>query len=713
MDRPFPRTAKKICGVYPGSAEGIGVDCAPSSPPIARQMSAPVSARRLALLAFLLAAQAPDRSAAGPPVTPEPLAVPLPAIARDLAGLGVATTAGAAPGFAETYAAKGMARAFRRPGPESGIEDFAAPPFVHAASRQQLQIVRRDGRLLFRRWQLDGAGRSINLFEREVDWILGSGNHARIYLYRTPGGELYQLPLAWYTQEAAWGMAPGFDRPDHDGVLRRVRRECLFCHDAYADVPAGSDLYGAPQEFPAALPEGLGCQRCHGPGAEHVWLAMGGLGTAGEIRASVFNPGRLPAPRRDEVCMTCHLQPSVALPGLRRFGRGDFSYRAGEPLSDYLVQVDVEEEGRPPAERFEINHHPYRLRQSRCYLASDGALGCLTCHDPHRVVPERARVAHYRAACLSCHREADCSREHGTGTMTAGSAASAAASADCAGCHMPKRRTQDVVRVVMTDHLIARRPGGPELLAPTTERDPSLVGVRLIGAGAPAGELGEVYRAATAVRAGAGGAVAVERLERMLAAARPAEPDPYLDLAQGQLLLRRPAAAEATLRQLLARRPDQLLALDWLGLARAGQGAVDEAIGLLREVLARGGERIETEYNLGRLLAARGRPAEAEPYLERVVASHPSQVLAWFYLGEVKAARGRAREAADCYRQALAVDPTHTRSYLALGRTLLDLGERAEALRYLRHGATAAAHPEQVAAALAEAEGREDAPETL
>ena len=95
--------------------------------------------------------------------------------------------------------------------------------------------------------------------------------------------------------------------------------------------------------------------------------------------------------------MTCHLQPSVALPGLRRFGRGDFSYRAGEPLSDYLVQVDVEEEGQAPSERFEINHHAYRLRQSRCFLESGGGVGCLNCHDPHRVVPRREEGASWEA----------------------------------------------------------------------------------------------------------------------------------------------------------------------------------------------------------------------------------------------------------------------------------------------------------------------------
>ncbi|MBW3549201.1 MAG: hypothetical protein KY452_13855, partial [Actinobacteria bacterium] len=76
------------------------------------------------------------------------------------------------------------------------------------------------------------------LVEQPVDWVLGSGHTSRTYLYATPGGELYQLPLAWYSQDGGhWAMAPGFDRPDHVGLLRPVRRECMFCHNAYPDVP--------------------------------------------------------------------------------------------------------------------------------------------------------------------------------------------------------------------------------------------------------------------------------------------------------------------------------------------------------------------------------------------------------------------------------------------------------------------------------------------
>ncbi|HEX9941441.1 MAG TPA: cytochrome c3 family protein, partial [Thermoanaerobaculia bacterium] len=527
----------------------------------------PLTAAPLGVLSLLLLGQVPEKAGepARDPAGEGPTAFILPPamVAKHLEGFGFAVTTGAAPGYvderscalchpkvSESYREKGMARAFQRPRREADIEDFAAPPFVHAPSGQSLQIVRRGDRLVFRRWQSDAEGKPLNVFEQEVDWILGSGDHARTYLYRTAAGEIYQLPLAWYTQTRSWGMAPGFDRADHDGVLRRVRRECVFCHTSYPEVPAGADAYGAPQVFPARLPEGIGCQRCHGPAAEHVWLALGGVGIRREIRDSVFNPGNLPPARRDEVCMGCHLQPSVALPGLRRFGRGDFSFRPGEPLSDYFVQVDVEEEGRPPAERFEINHHPYRLRQSRCYLASGGALSCLTCHDPHSRVPERRRAAHFRAACLTCHQQDDCNLPKKR--MPAGT--HAADRGDCVSCHMPKRRTQDVVHVVMTDHLIRRTPGGPELLAPLAESEPVLTGIRLLDARSAPGALGEVYRAAAVVRV-ASTADAVGYLAKMLETARPAEIEPWLDLAQGLLRRHRFADAERTLAGVLERRP--------------------------------------------------------------------------------------------------------------------------------------------------------------
>src|SRR5260370_6803957 len=150
-----------------------------------------------------------------------------------------ATVAAAPPGYvddaecaschaaiAHTYPSVGMSKSFYRPRPGDVIENFQKLPFRHDKSGDIMELRWRDGRLLFRRWQLDTAGKPINVFEQPVDWILGSGHHARTYLYQTPDGELYQLPLAWYSQTKEWAMAPGYDRRHHDGVLRPPRPAC-------------------------------------------------------------------------------------------------------------------------------------------------------------------------------------------------------------------------------------------------------------------------------------------------------------------------------------------------------------------------------------------------------------------------------------------------------------------------------------------------------
>ncbi|HWS70540.1 MAG TPA: cytochrome c3 family protein, partial [Thermoanaerobaculia bacterium] len=305
-----------------------------------------------------------------------------------------------------SYQRVGMSKSFYRPRPDDVIEDFSKLPFRHQRSGDVMELRWRKDRLLFRRWQLDAAGKTINLFERPVDWILGSGHHSRTYLFQTANGELYQLPLAWYSQTKEWAMAPGYDRRDHEGVQRRARLECLFCHNAYPHVAKNAhDGYWRDQGLPAELPEGIGCQRCHGPGAEHVRRASSDDSPAA-IRLAVINPARLDASRRRDVCYQCHMQPSVAIPGIRRFGRDIDSFQAGQQLSSYLLRVDITDAGMRREDRFEINHHPYRLEQSRCFRESAGRLSCLSCHDPHRKVTESERAAHYRAVCIGCHAEA-------------------------------------------------------------------------------------------------------------------------------------------------------------------------------------------------------------------------------------------------------------------------------------------------------------------
>jgi len=549
---------------------------------------------------------------------------------------------------AKTYQHVGMAKSFYRPRAGVFLEDFDAPPFFHEKSRQYFEIRRRGDGLVFRRWQVAADGAPIHVFEQKIDWILGSGHHARTYLYATPGGELYQLPISWYTATREWRMAPGYDRADHDGVVRRVRHECMFCHNAYAAVSEDKLSYWRSQTFPKELPEGIGCQRCHGPGAKHVHAAKAAVDQR-TTRDSIVNPVRLGTRLRNDICYGCHMQPTVIISGMRKFGRDLYSFRPGQALDEYAHRIDIDEDDMPRAERFEINHHPYRLEQSRCFTESEGRLSCLTCHDPHRKVSD---AAHYRKACMSCHQ------------------APHRMSEDCTSCHMPKRRPQDVVNTVMTDHFIRRTPGGPELLAMREEREPALTGVK---------STDELYDVAALVRAtGGANAGSVRRLEQLLRERKPAEIEPYLDLASALLRQRRWKDLDGLTTAILERDPKLELALEWRAIARAALTRdTSEAIRVLSTL-----QRPEAAFNAGVFLAGRGEMKAAIAMYERALAARPNFAAAWHRLGEARRDCGDTLGAIDAFRRALEIEPSHVRAREAIVSAWRAMGNEEEAERY-------------------------------
>ena len=550
-----------------------------------------------------------------------------------------------------------MAQSMRRPAAAVLIEDFRNARFFHKSSQSWFEMVWKDGKLLFRRWQIDAGGRRINEIEQQVDWIVGSGHRSRVYLYRTPSGGLFQLPVAWYSQERAWGMAPGYDRADHDGITRSVRRECLFCHNAYPDVAA--DSHWSPQRFPAAMPEGTGCQRCHGPGADHVALAAGGERTAA-VRAAIVNPARLAPALRDSVCFQCHLQPSVALIGPRRFERGDFSFRPGEALSDYMLHVDIDEPGRPRAQRFEINHHAYRLRQSLCYIK--GGITCSTCHDPHQPLKKDPRLANIVSICLGCHTRHT-------------------ASNDCVRCHMPPRRAQDVVHVVMTDHLIQRRPP-MGLTAPLAEHESTIDRVEFLDrATAPEGTLGAVYRAVAVLRATPLDADAANFLSKHLDATPSIVP--RLDLIAAQMQQRQFVTALASIGALGSVADSRVR--EWRGMALMGTGSTIDGIADLRAAIDADPDIPEFQLNYAEALHRTGHDAEALPALTRAIELRPNFVAALTLRAEVFAGLGRRTDAIADLRRALAVDPRQFRAYAMLAKLLTESGNAAEAERWREH----------------------------
>ncbi len=593
--------------------------------------------------------------------------------------------------IAATYSQTGMGRAFYRVRPEKMVEDFAnANTYFHAPSGDHYTMVRRGDQYFQRRSQLDAKRNEVYVFERQIDYVMGSGNHARTYLNLDSAGKLTQLPLGWYAENGGfWAMNPNYDQPRHMGFQREIGFGCMFCHNGYPEVAPGEDAQGCEPRYRGRLPEGIDCQRCHGPGRNHVEALKSGAGVE-KARAAILNPRRLDPARQLEICMQCHLETTTrSLPhAIVRFDRNVFSFRPGEPLASYALNFDYAP-GKGPKDRFEIAHTVYRLRQSACFLSTAGtpqAMTCTTCHNPHQALRGEVAAAHYQEVCRKCH-VADfnalvASRRH-------------TASTDCITCHMPKRRTDDVIHAVMTDHYIQRRKPARDLLARLAEQ-PETEATRYRGEVAlyyppqlPQTDETELYLATAQVMDASNLERGIPRLRQAIERARPKQAGFYFHLAEAYRSANQEEKALPMYEAALERAPKHRDA--WLNYSVALEktGRVEQAAKALERALDQLPDDPRLLSNLGEVylgdvFTKTGGPSKAVGVLRRAVELDPGQLAAQHNLGLAYAATGATDQAIRAWEEALRIQPFYPLAHNSLGIALADQDKLAEAETHYR-----------------------------
>ena len=579
--------------------------------------------------------------------------------------------------ISETYRQTGMGRSFYRPSRATAPgSDSPNDTFHHQNSDSYFTMLWRDGEPYQRRHQMDASGGQIvNVMEKRIDFILGSGNHARTYLHRTARNTLVELPLGWYAEKGGYlAMNPGYDRPDHDGFRRKISYDCMFCHNGYPKIPAGHDQPFAEPVYNNPLPEGIDCQRCHGPGRRHAELAKAGA-KVNAIRGAIVNPSRLSAELREEVCIQCHLETtSFPLPNsIQRYGRAPFAYRPGEPLSaDWLFFDHAPGVGRD--DKFEIVNSVYRMRRSRCYIASattSNALRCTSCHNPHDVPRGAEATRHYDAACRNCHGS-DFNR-----AVVAGKHTSATG---CAGCHMPKRRTEDVVHAVATDHYIQRRKPAGDLLADRAERHES-------GENAYRGEVrlyypeklpttpeNSLYLALAQVVDKSNLSAGIERLSSEIKRQPSARPEFYLGMAEAWENSGQPEKALPLFREAVRRNPKFPFGLLKLASALRRSGQLAEAVEVLKGAVAVAPNDASIWHEIGLTYQGQGKTKEAIAALEKAVLLDPDMPEPHSNLGILWLSGGDQTRAAFAFREAIRIQPDYVDAHNNLANLLSGAG---------------------------------------
>ena len=563
--------------------------------------------------------------------------------------------------IAKSYQLTGMGHSLYRPTPGNTVEDYKTRNTVHnEASGLTYTMVEHDGKLYQRRSEVGFDGRQTNVAEEQIDYVIGSGNHARSYLHRGLDGRLIELPVSWYIENSGyWAMSPGYDRKGQEDFRRAIPGECMLCHN-------GLPLQGSYPErgntglsiFPKEIPEGIDCQRCHGPGGAHVRAALAAGTPVEKIRQAIVNPARLSRDRQLEVCMQCHLETSSSLmPNeIRRYNRSIDSYRPGEPLGDYKLLFDRASSPQQ-SDRFEIAHAAYRLRMSACFRASQ--MTCLTCHDPHQSYRTSTSTAHYVAVCQSCHQSVVHKANLPAGT-------------NCLTCHMPKRRTDDVVHVVMTDHYIQRLKPDRDLLAPMAEVANEPQGLDRVVPYYPP-QLArtaenELYIATAEVKHGSASGIAY--LESAILKYSPAAPDFYFELGDGYSRAGKGDEAIRWYKEALRRKPGFRPATKQLAAALMNKGEYARATEVLRMAVAAPPADEALFADLGNAYLHQRMLPQAQQALRRALAINPEEPEAQNLLGLVAVQKNDATEAQARFRDALRSQPDFAEAHNNLANVL-------------------------------------------
>jgi len=580
----------------------------------------------------------------------------------------------------ESYHKTGMGRSLTRFDAQSAPEQFASEAVYHEASDFYYKAFTRGDTLYQREFRLGSEGDTTYKRTEKARWVVGSGNATRSYLTET-NGYVMEMPLTWYVEREKWDMSPGYKQVNQR-FSRSINEECMTCHNGYAEFSTFSQNHFKTGDMPL----GITCERCHGPGSEHVERRLAGLGPPeGEPDTTIVNPANLSRSRRLDVCQQCHLTGQTVL----KPGETMQSFRPGEELSAHRA-VFVPQRNLEDPRRFGIASHALRLEKSACFKHSD--MTCTTCHDPHEPVGEQA-LKQFNETCKSCHTPS--ADQPVCGRPGAHEDIDAAMTGNCVSCHMQKGGTSDIPHVTFTDHWIRRDP--PENVAASERAGQGVieeVGNRKLDLvrvtdDAPGQAQAKLERAVAYFkfyetkhrRPGYLPEVTRKAREGLQGGAETSKGR----LTLGRALLEQDSlrAAERVLQAAAKAHPDHARIQYWLGVARLRQGQNKAAVGPLKEAWNAQSALTEAGMKLGEALSGAGRTQPALRAYREVVRRNPAQhPEAWNNLGFIYLQQRDLDKALNHFQRALALRPDLAQALVNAGTVHLMRREMAEARRY-------------------------------
>jgi predicted CXXCH cytochrome family protein len=246
------------------------------------------------------------------------------------------------------------------------------------------------------------------------------------------GNDYYPFPAQWDVAARQWRtymVQPNTDWwVEHypaDNMKRPTGPLCDGCHSVNYNV-----------QTKAVTEWNVGCEKCHGPGGNHV-RAPG--------RATIINPARLDSARSVDLCVQCHSQGQPRTNPINgQYYDWAVGFRPGLDLKDFW---DLEEHklGTNTFTHFgDGSAHKNRMQgndfvQSAMYTHG---VTCASCHDPHGTENNADLIKPAKQVCLTCHNSNSANGPRGATLEAHTHHAASSPGSDCVACHMPRTATQ-------------------------------------------------------------------------------------------------------------------------------------------------------------------------------------------------------------------------------------------------------------------------------
>jgi len=251
---------------------------------------------------------------------------------------------------------------------------------------------------------------------------------------------------------------------------------------------------------------------------------------------------------------------------------------------------------------------------------------------------------------------------------------------------MPKRRTEDVVHVVVTDHFIQRKPPNRNLLAeltelhiPESEEYHGEVIPYYPAQPAPTNE-NNLYKSVAQVLLKNNLENGTESLSRLITQSAPLRPEFYTTLGDAWANRGEFKKAADAYGQALKKSDASLVAMSGLARVQLQQGDATGARETLGQALRKAPSESNILYQYSLLEAQGGRLEEALTRLQKALDINPDLSEGYFNLANLLVQIGKVQEAEAALTRALVIDPYDAAAYDLSGQVMAMKRDIASAL---------------------------------